>query len=193
MEFVKKYFDDMKNALDGVSKEDVKRIVEILHDAYENEKKIFICGNGGSASTASHFACDMGKGTLKRFYDENEKRFRVVSLTDNVALITAFGNDVSYDDVFAQQLKNLVEPDDVLIAISASGNSPNIVKAVELAKRANAKVIGFTGFNGGKLRELSDYYVHVNSDHYGIVEDIHMVLSHMICSYLGKLKNKDQD
>jgi D-sedoheptulose 7-phosphate isomerase len=168
MEFIRDYFDGLKRAVDSVSVEDAQKVVDVLYDAYKKNRQIFIFGNGGSASAASHFACDLGKGTLQRVYDDNERRFRAMSLTDNVALMTALGNDMTYEDIFSQQLKNLVAPGDVVIAITGSGNSPNIVKALETAARRGAV-----------------------SDHYGKVEDVHMALSHLICSYLSELKKKE--
>ncbi len=138
-------------------------------------------GNGGSASLASHFACDLSKGTLQNVHDDNEKRFRVISLTDNIALMTAYSNDLGYEHVFSQQLKNLVNEGDVVIGISASGNSKNVINAISLAKKSKAVSIGLLGFDGGKLKEIVDLKLWVNKDNYGIVEDVHSSLQHMIC------------
>lgn len=188
MEFIKDYFTELKNTLDWLEGKEIKSVVDVLYQAYLSEKQVFIIGNGGSASTASHFACDLGKGTLQRIYDNNEKRFKVISLTDNMALITALGNDLSYDDIFSQQLKNLIAPGDVLIAITGSGNSKNIIKAIELASQHGAITVGFVGFDGGKLKEKVKYCIHVKSSHYGRIEDVHLILEHLICSYLSLLK-----
>jgi D-sedoheptulose 7-phosphate isomerase len=176
MEFIGKYIYDVKCLLENLDREETSKVIVTIMHAYENNRQIFIMGNGGSASTASHFACDLGKGTIV----EERERFRVMSLNDNMALITAFSNDYGYEHVFSEQLKNLVNENDVVIAISASGNSPNILKGIEYAKEKSAKVIGFTGFSGGKLRELSDICVHIDCNNYGQVEDLHMLLCHLI-------------
>jgi len=192
MEFIKNYFKELKKTIDEISIEDIKKVTDVLYDAYKKDKQIFIIGNGGSASTASHFACDLSKGTLQRVYDEKEKRFRVISLTDNVATITALGNDLSYDDVFSQQLKNLINQEDILIAITGSGNSQNILNAVDTASKSGAVTIGFLGFDGGKLKDKLDYYIHVPSSHYGRIEDSHLILEHLICSYLTEMKKNEK-
>jgi len=173
-----------------VNPEDVTRIVDILFDAWKQSKQVFIFGNGGSASTASHFACDLAKGTLQRINDHKEKRFRVISLTDNVATMTALANDVSYDSIFSQQLNNYIREGDVVIAITGSGNSPNIIKGVELAKKFNAKTIAFLGFDGGKVKDIVDHHILLKSQDYGRIEDCHLMLHHIITSYLSK-KVKD--
>jgi len=188
-EFSKNYFGETTKAITQLDLGKIQRIAEVIFDAYKNNKQIFIIGNGGSASTASHFACDLGKSTLKNFYDEKEKRFKVVSLTDNVATMMALGNDLSFEDIFIQQLRNLVNSGDVVIGISVSGNSANIIKAIEYAKKCGAKTIGFLGFKtGGKLRDLVDYEITVQAEHYGRSEDIHLMLVHLITDYLAELK-----
>jgi D-sedoheptulose 7-phosphate isomerase len=192
MEHVKEYLDTLKATIDKISKESVEKVIQLLFKAYTENKQIFIVGNGGSASTASHFACDLSKGTLQRIYDDNEKRFRIISLTDNVAILTAIGNDLSYDDIFSQQFKNLVNKGDIIIAITGSGNSQNIINAVKTASNAGAITIGFLGFDGGKVKELLDHYIHIPSDHYGQIEDMHMILAHMISSGLAKLKKSEK-
>jgi D-sedoheptulose 7-phosphate isomerase len=133
-------------------------------------------GNGGSASTATHFVCDLAKNTRK----EGWPHFKVIGLADNMALFSAYANDEGYENVFAQQLANLVMPEDIVIAISASGNSKNVLNGVSLAKTANAITIGFTGFDGGKLCSMVDINIHVNSNIIEHVEDIHLILEHMI-------------
>ena len=189
--FISEYFEELKKILSRVNKKDIEEITEIIHKAYLNERTIFILGNGGSASTASHFACDLGKGTLSKVYDINEKRFRVVSLTDNIATISAYANDLSFDDVFIQQLRNLVHKGDVVIAITGSGNSKNVVKAVKYARDSGATTIGLLGFDGGRVKKLLDKCVIIPSDHYGRIEDVHLILEHMITDYLRtKIKNK---
>jgi len=187
--FSKDYFKKLKKAIDNLDLLKIQKIIEILFEAYKNDKNIFIFGDGGSASTASHFACDLGKGTLQNVYDEKEKRFRVISLTDNIATITALGNDLSFKDIFSQQLANLLNEGDVVIGISAKGNSVNVIKAIQYAKKCKAKTIGFLGFKtGGKLAKLVDYEIIVQDEHYGRVEDIHLILEHLITNYLAELK-----
>lgn len=193
MEFIKSYFEELKNTIDKTSIQDIKKVTNVLYDAYKKNKQIFIIGNGGSASLASHFACDLSKGTLQRVYDEKEKRFRVISLTDNVAHLTALGNDLGYDDIFSQQLRNLISHGDILIAITGSGNSPNILNAADTASKSGAITIGFLGFDGGKLKDKLDYYIHVQSSHYGRIEDIHLVLTHLISSYLAEMKKNEKN
>jgi len=188
-EFSKNYFGQVKRVIDELDLEKIQKIAEKIYYAYKNDRQIFIMGNGGSASTASHFACDLGKGTLENVYNDGEKRFRVISLTDNVATLMAFGNDLCFEDVFVQQLRNLINPGDVVIGISGSGNSANIIKAIEYAKKCKAKTIGFLGFKtGGKLRNMVDYEITVQDEHYGRIEDIHLMLEHLIISYLAELK-----
>lgn len=189
MKFVKNYFEELKKTIDKVSVKDIKKVTDILYDCYEKDKQIFIIGNGGSASTASHFACDLGKGTIKNVYDEKEKRLRVISLTDNMPIITAIGNDLGYENIFSQQLRNLVNPKDVVVAITGSGNSENILKGIYTASKLEAISVGFTGFDGGKLKKMVDYNIHVPSDNYGIIEDIHMALTHNISAYIKKINN----
>jgi len=184
---IKEYFSSLQQELASIDERQIENVIALLFKAWKEERQIFILGNGGSAAEASHFACDLSKGTLSRHYDEKERRFRVLSLTDNVALMTAFANDLSFEDVFAQQLNNLVKEGDLIIAISGSGNSPNVLKAVELGKRAKAITIGIIGFNGGKLLPLVDYRIHVNSNHYGRMEDIFLILHHIITNRLADL------
>lgn len=175
-ELINRYINEEKILIDNLDRVAISKAIEIILNAYENNRQIFIMGNGGSASTASHFACDLGKGTIV----EGKTRFRVMSLNDNMALITAFSNDYGYEYVFEEQLKNLVNERDVVIAISASGNSTNIIKGVEYGKEKGATIIGFTGFSGGDLRELSDVCIHIDSENYGQIEDLHMLLCHLI-------------
>src|SRR3990167_6294920 len=189
-DFINGYILEMTRCLSSLDKTKLELIIDVLVAAYKKDRKVFILGNGGSASTASHMACDLGKGTLQRVYDNTERRFRVMSLTDNVALMTAFANDLSFDDIFVQQLRNLVETDDVVIALTGSGNSPNVVKAIEYAKLCGAKTIGILGFKtGGKLGNMVDYSIIVDSNHYGPIEDIQLILNHMIAAWIAKIKN----
>lgn len=189
MDVIEGYFSKLKKGLDSLNRETIKKIIKVLFDAYREDNQIFIFGNGGSASTASHFACDIGKGTVVRNYERNFKRFKVISLSDNIALITAYGNDLSFDDIFSQQLNNLLKKDDVVIALTGSGNSTNIIKAVKTAKELGAKTIGFLGFDGGKVKDLVDYPLVFKDDHYGRIEDSHLILEHLISSILCDMIN----
>lgn len=182
MERIREYILHLQEAISNISVHQVKRLTELLLEAYRNERQIFILGNGGSASTASHFACDLSKGTI----NGNGKRFRVLSLTDNVALMTAWANDSHYDSIFKEQLENLLEPGSVVIAISASGNSKNVLNAIEYAKSMDCITIGLTGFGGGELANIADECIIVNSDRYGPVEDIHLMLEHMISNCIAE-------
>ncbi|MCX7748466.1 MAG: SIS domain-containing protein [Clostridia bacterium] len=184
---IERYILEVRSAMEGLDTLTIQRVIEVIYNAYLNDQQVFIMGNGGSASTASHFACDLGKGTIV----EGKKRFRVMSLNDNMALITAFSNDYGYEHVFSEQLKNLVQRNDVIIAISATGNSMNVLRAVEYAKDRQAYVIAFLGFNGGKLKKMANEYIHVENYNYGQVEDIHMLLSHMISQCLKEYIEKD--
>lgn len=161
-----------------IDREAIAAFVEVLLDARRREAQIFFLGNGGSASTASHWVND-----LTRWRD---RPFRAISLTDNVAVMTAYANDFGYDEVFIRQLQTLMEPNDVVVAISASGNSPNVVLAIEYANAHGALTVGLTGFDGGRLRELVSVAVHAptNKGEYGPAEDVHMVLDHLVTSYL---------
>ena len=190
-DFIQDYINEVKNALDSLDIESIEIAVNMLIKAYEKGSKVFIFGNGGSASTATHMACDLGKGTLSRFYDNKEKRLRVISLTDNIALLTAYANDLSFDHAFVQQLRNLVEKGDVVIVLSGSGNSKNLIKAIKYANEQGAKTIGILGFkNGGKLAEMVDCKIVVQSSHYGPVEDVHLVLNHLLASSFTKIKRE---
>lgn|SRR3989344_3185437 len=187
--FIKNYLVELKRCLDSLDVTKIEEVIDILMTAYQKKKKIFILGNGGGASTASHMACDLGKGTLQRVYDNTEERLRVISLTDNAALMTALANDLSFDDVFVQQLRNLVDKNDVVIALSGSGNSPNVVKALQYAKESGAKTIGFLGFKtGGKAGKMVDCAVIVDSNHYGPIEDIQLVLDHILTAWIARIK-----
>lgn len=189
-ELAQEHIREFKNALDSLDLAELDKIIEILLKAYKENRQVFVIGNGGSASLASHFACDLSKGTLQNAYDDKEKRFKVISLTDNTALMTAYSNDLAYEHVFSQQLRNLLSEGDVVIGISSSGNSKNIINAINLAKKNRAVTVGLLGFDGGKLRDIVDFKILVNNYNYGIVEDSHSVLQHIICSVIRKtLKN----
>jgi D-sedoheptulose 7-phosphate isomerase len=154
----------------------IDRVADILLDAHYNGRAVYLFGNGGSAALASHFACDLGKGTV----NGSGHRFRVLSLTDNVPLMTAWANDSHYEHIFAEQLENFVREHDVALAISGSGNSPNVLNALRTARRAGATTIGLTGFRGGKMKSLCDVCVIVPSDNMQIIEDLHLCISHAL-------------
>ncbi|MBN1346145.1 MAG: SIS domain-containing protein [Phycisphaerae bacterium] len=185
-DFFSRYIGGLKDALNELDLAAIDGVASMIHQAYEKDRQIFIIGNGGSAATASHFACDLGKGASV----EGKRRFRVISLTDNVSLMTAIGNDLSYDDLFSAQLENLVNKGDLVIGITASGNSPNILKAIELAKSFGARTIGLIGFGGGKLQPMVDHAVVASSRNYGHVEDLHLILEHMITQALRERIDK---
>lgn len=186
----KKYLYTSKIILDKINLEDIQKIADTLLDAYINERTVFIMGNGGSASTASHMACDLGKGTLKNIYNQKEKRLRVISITDNVATMTAFANDLSYSEMFSQQLRSLIKPKDVLIGLSAFGNSPNIIKALKYAKKQKAITVGFLGKGGGKAKKIIDLGIIIQSDDYGIIEDLHLTLNHLLTDCFTFMKER---
>ena len=177
---IRDYFATVQDILNTIPFESVDAVVEILMKANHNRNTIFICGNGGSAATATHFGCDLAKRPIV----DGQPRFRVVALTDNNALMTALSNDISYDQVFAEQLIPLVQAGDVLIGISGSGNSPNVLHAVDVAKAAGATTVGFCGYDGGKLKQAVDVAVHVDYANMAMVEDVHLMLEHAICEKL---------
>lgn len=180
MDRIQKYISHLQDVLEQLKVEDVRRSIDVIMDAHRKDKQIFVIGNGGSASTASHIACDLGKGTCQ----PGIPRFRVISLTDNVATMTAWSNDVSYDDVFIEQLKNLVNTGDVVIGISASGNSENVIRAMQHAADIGCKTIGWSGFGGGRLAAICNVNVVVESDQYGPVEDVHLILNHILHAWI---------
>lgn len=183
------YLANLKTILDRLPLEPIEKIAEALERAHAERRQIFIIGNGGSAATASHMMNDLNKGTLGHKGDAPWGRFRVIALTDNVSLMTAWANDTDYNHIFSEPLKNLANAGDLLIAISASGNSPNILAACDAAKQLGLQIIGLTGFGGGKLAQMADIALVVPSNEYGPVEDVHMILDHILTSYLyGKLK-----
>lgn len=183
--YISNYLENLKNIITCVDPEDIVKIIEVLKKANESQKRIFLIGNGGSASTANHFVCDFGKNAIKG----DIGRFRIISLCDNIAYITAYGNDVGYDSVFVEQLKNLMEEGDLVLAISASGNSPNIIKAVEYSRQKKGVIIGLTGGTGGKLKELSDINLNVPSDVIEQVEDVHLIFEHIIVYVFKQISN----
>ncbi len=180
MERVTNYVNALQDSINQLPKDRIVNVIDLLHSARLVGRQIFIMGNGGSASTATHFVCDLAKNTRKAGWPH----YRVIGLSDNMAIFSAYANDEGYESVFAQQLANLIMPEDIVIGISASGNSKNVLNAMELAKSQNATTIGFTGFDGGHLASLVDINIHVNSTIIEHVEDIHLILEHMIVKAL---------
>lgn len=187
------YFSQLRSASEQISPDEFKNIVDVLYKAYKNNKTTFIIGNGGSAASASHIAIDLGKGTLANYYNKKEKRLRVISLTDNVAAMTAIANDLSYDDLFVEQLHNLIKPGDVVIGLTGSGNSANVIKALIHARFMGAITVGFLGFHyGGRTNEFADYSIIIQSNHQGIVEDLHLSIGHALTDCLLAMKKEEK-
>jgi D-sedoheptulose 7-phosphate isomerase len=179
--FVTDYLMRLKHILDDIDAEVVSDIIDALEHTLTYKSRIYIIGNGGSSATASHMVNDLGAGLRRR----DIVNFDVVSLGDNSPVVSAIANDIGYENIFFMQMKGLINPNDIVIAISCSGDSPNIVKSVDYAKGLGCKIIGITGFNGGYLKSISDISFHVNApkNEYGLVEDTHMILDHIIYSY----------
>jgi len=178
-DFPELYKADLLRSIETIDLEKVRQVIDILSRARAEGRQIFVCGNGGSASTASHFVCDMVKGASFG----RPRRFRIMALTDSLPTLTAYSNDVSYDCVFAEQLKNFARPGDVVMAISGSGNSPNVLRAVEYGNSIGCQTIALTGRDGGKLGRLAQLNIQVSNPHMGRIEDGHMVAMHMIAYY----------
>ena len=176
MTFAANYKEDLLNAIDRIDLDKVEKATAWLREARDADHHIFTCGNGGSASTASHFVCDVVKGASY----QREKRFRILALTDSLPTLTAYSNDVNYEAVFVEQLKNFAQSGDVLIAISGSGNSPNVLRAVEYARSVGCKTIGLTGRDGGKLGQAAELNIQVPVQHMGRIEDAHLIVCHMM-------------
>jgi D-sedoheptulose 7-phosphate isomerase len=172
------YFGDTARVLPHLPYVEIEEAANQLYRAYQEGRRVFLFGNGGSASLASHFACDLGKGTADA--GNREKRFRVLSLTDNTALLTAWANDTSYEQVFAEQLRNFIQYGDVAFAISGSGSSRNVLLALQAARQAGSINIGLTGFKGGKMKELCDVCIVIPSDNMQIIEDFHLSTAHAL-------------
>lgn len=191
--FAKTYLEEEKEVLDNLPLTNLEEVVELLQTACQGENGIFVMGNGGSGSTASHFACDINKGVSFGL----EKRFRVICLNDNVPTMLAYANDLSYDDVFVEQLKNFLRSGDVVVGISGSGNSRNVVKAIEYANANGATSVAFTGFDGGQLGRIAKISIVVPANDMQIVEDVHLILTHMIMRILydsmHRTKKREKD
>jgi len=174
---VRQYFDELRRVAAILPHDSINQIAEELLKANQSGRMIFLFGNGGSASLASHFACDLGKGTA---YCNGGKRFRVLALTDNIPTMTAWANDANYEDIFAEQLRNFVQPHDIVFAISCSGNSRNVLNALQVGRSLGALTIGISGFGGGEMKSLCDICIVVPSDNMQIIEDLHLSMAHSI-------------
>ena len=179
---IKEYFDNVKKTLDQVSKESLSEIINILNHARDSHKNIFICGNGGSASTASHYCCDFNKGVSSN----QASKFRFICLGDNIPTMMAYANDTSYNNIFVCPLENLFLPGDYVIGISGSGNSENVVKAIEFANQNKGISIGITGYDGGRIMKIAQYNINVPINNMQISEDIHMIFDHCMMTILCK-------
>jgi D-sedoheptulose 7-phosphate isomerase len=191
-EFVERYLEELESVIRRISREDIRGVIELLYRAWKEGKQVFLAGNGGSAPTATHFACDLAKFASV----EGQKRFRAISLVDNVALVSALTNDLGWENVYVEQLKNLIREGDVFVAISVHGGSgadaaglwsQNLLKAAKLVKENGGKVVGLAGFDGGALKQVADACIVVPVDSTPQVEGFHSVLSHLICARLHEM------
>lgn len=173
---IREYFYRLTTVIQELDIEEINRAVMAIRSAYERDATIYVFGNGGSAATASHFVCDFNKGISESL----DRKFKLICLSDNIPVITAIANDSSYEDIFYAQLINRLKKNDLVIAISGSGNSKNVIKAVEYAKCRGTEVVGITGYSGGRLRELADYHMHVGVNDMQLTEDVHMAFDHMM-------------
>jgi D-sedoheptulose 7-phosphate isomerase len=183
VELTSTYFLELGQVLQSISLPHLEQVLLLLERAYQNGHRIFIMGNGGSAATASHFALDLAKNTIT----PGAPRLKAISLTDHVPLITAWSNDTAYEHVFAEQLASLIEPGDVVIGISASGNSQNVINALRLAKQSRATTIGLLGAKGGKVKDIVDTYVLAPGHNIEQEEDVHMILAHVITRHMREV------
>jgi D-sedoheptulose 7-phosphate isomerase len=178
---IKKYLQLLEKKLSALNIPQINQAVNIIKAAYDNGNTVFTMGNGGSGTTASHIACDFNKGASANL----ARKFKVMCLNDNVPSLSAIANDISYDAIFKEQLKNFLRPGDVVIGISVSGNSKNIIRAIEYANRNGAVTIGFCGFDGGKLKKTAKYSIHIKVDDMKVTEDIHSIISHIMMEMLS--------
>lgn len=184
MAFASDYKRDLITALDTVDLDRVEELIEVFRKARSEDRQIFVFGNGGSAATANHFACDIVKGASYG----RDKRFRIMALSEQVATMTAYSNDVGYESVFVEPLKNFARPGDIAMAISGSGNSENVIRAIAYANSIGCYTVGLSGMSGGRLRPSVDLSVHVPANHMGRVEDAHFFVCHMVCYHFMDLE-----
>lgn len=185
--YAQAHFERLRDVIAAVPYEQIDAVAEILYRAYLNDKQVFVMGNGGSAATASHFASDLSKNTVVA----GRRRFRAICLNDNLPVITALANDLGYESVFVEQMRNLLRPGDVVIVVTGSGNSPNIIEALKYARSCSATTIAFLGFDGGKAKALVDAYIHIECNDYGLVEDVHYALGHFFREYFQNRIEQD--
>jgi D-sedoheptulose 7-phosphate isomerase len=178
VQYIETYLAELQQTVAQLPAEQINQVVDILLNNVKSGGKVFMCGNGGSASTASHFACDLAKNTVV----SGAPHFKVIALTDNMALVTAWSNDTAYDHVFSAQLDPLVQAGDVVIGISCSGNSQNVINAMDIARQHRATTIAFTGDTGGRLKDVVDLCIQVPSPRIEQQEDVHLILEHSICA-----------
>ncbi|HIK00789.1 TPA: SIS domain-containing protein [archaeon] len=195
--FSEEYISKLKDTMDKLDKKKIEQIVDSLMDVYKKDKRVFMFGNGGSAAMASHFAVDLGKGTISgcepwdKGIMHGKKRFKVFCLNDNIPIMTAWANDSSYDNIFTEQLENLVERGDLVVGVSGSGNSLNVLNAIKLANEKGATTVGLTGYEGGKLKGLAKICLVVPVHSMRMIEDVHLMLEHLITEYIyQKLKEE---
>lgn len=181
---IRTYLEQEREVLASLDEKEISDVMNVLEQTRLEGNRVFICGNGGSAATASHFCCDFNKGVS---YSQ-EVKYNFECLNDNVPMMMAIANDISYEDIFSEPLKNKMRKEDVLLAISGSGNSKNVVKAVEYAKSIGAKTVGLVGYDGGRVKELVDYCIHVKINNMQIVEDVHMTMDHVMMFVLSGMK-----
>lgn len=181
---IRTYLNMEIEILKGLDEKEISRTINILEDTRYSGNRVFICGNGGSAATASHFCCDFNKGIS---YDQKIK-YNFECLNDNIPMLMAIANDISYEDIFSEPLKNKMHKEDVLIGISGSGNSRNVIKAIEYANSIGATTIGLVGYDGGRVKEIASHCIHVNIDNMQIVEDVHMVMDHVMMFVLSGMR-----
>lgn len=184
---INEYFNSVVNTLKGLDRDDLMRFLEMVLETYHNDGTIFIFGNGGSAANASHICGDFVKGLSCGL----DKRFKVICLNDNVPALMAIANDICYEDIFVEQLKNFLLKEDLVIGISGSGNSMNVVRALEYAKSIGAKTVTFCGFDGGKVKHMADLSIHVDINNMEVAEDIHLIVGHCVKNILMKELKKD--
>jgi D-sedoheptulose 7-phosphate isomerase len=184
--YLRSYLAELDAALNDLAPAAIGAVLEVFERARREHRQIFIIGNGGSAATAAHMACDLGKGTVD-YRNPGFTRFRAISLSDNTALVTALGNDLGFEDIFSEQLAALMNDGDVVVFISASGNSPNLVRAAHYARSRRGELVGLLGFGGGTLRTLVDHALVVTSRNYGISEDSHLIVQHLLTQYLRRM------
>lgn len=188
-EYIDWYSTAITQGLESVDKLQLEKAVELIQDALKYRDTIYVCGNGGSAAISDHFLCDHSKC----IYCDTDKRPKIVSLPSSVATITAIANDINYESIFSYQLEMFADPNDVLITISSSGNSPNIIKALEYGKAQGMRTLAFVGFNGGRAKEIADVTLHVDVNNYGVVEDCHQALMHILAQHIRiNQLNKDK-